>query len=290
MTLAIGIAHAAWDPRRHASLRRLLDRLPPGVHVQRSERPEGSWGYARRLWRWAEAQGVDSVCLLNDDVEVCDDFAEAVDVMVASVPDGEILGLHAQGEQARSLAERGVNWCRAYNLTGPGNVASSYTYGKLADWWDSTPDLQCVKNVNEDNVASQWMWDQQRPAWLPLPSPLKHDASVPSTIGYDAHEHRTTLCPWDRFPVDMTDPATWALRGPAHLVPWIENPWFPAKTLDSLRRRRKFEPLLGTCWYCGTGDGHATSNVTNCRICVQCAHKILGAYLPAPESARTVAT
>ncbi len=282
MRLAVGIAHAAWDQRRRAPLRRLLERLPAGVYVRSSEAPETSWIYARSMWRWAAAQPADAVLLLNDDIEVCDDLVLVVKRMCDAVP-GRVLGLHAQGEAARALAERGANWCRAYNLTGPANVASPAQYRAMFDYWSRTPDLNCAKDINEDNVASQWMWDWQEPAWLPLPSPVRHDATIPSAIGYDHHEMRTTSVPWSRFDVDMTAPSTWAPRTPVYLVPWIENPWFPVEMIDGVRRRRLHEPTLGTCWFCGMGDGRATSTVTGARVCVQCAYKMLGAYMPPKE-------
>jgi hypothetical protein len=242
--IAIGIAHAAWMPDRRASLERLLEKLPADTYVQKSETPEHSWGWARRLWTWAaeqdEREGVEATVLLNDDLEICDDFPNVVAAMVREVP-GEILSLHAQGPAALELCRAGQPWARAYQLTGPAYVFQRGHARALLRYWNTTPDLQNAAEINEDNVASQWAWANQKPMWLALPAPVKHIAAIRSTLGYDHHALRVTSVPWLEHPgVDLRDRARWRPRPSRDLTPWIENPWFRVGEMERRRRARVF--------------------------------------------------
>jgi hypothetical protein len=242
--IAIGIAHAAWMPDRKASLERLLEKLPADTYVQKSETPEHSWGWARRLWTWAaeqdEREGVEATVLLNDDLEICEDFASVVAAMVREVP-GEILSLHAQGPAALELCRSGQPWARAYQLTGPAYVFQRGHARALLRYWNTTPDLQSAAEINEDNVASQWAWANQKPMWLALPAPVKHIAAIRSTLGYDHHALRVTSVPWLEHPgVEMRSREHWRVRPSRDLTPWIENPWFRVGEMERRRRARVF--------------------------------------------------
>ncbi len=267
MRVAIAIAHAAWKEERKSSLSRLIQHVPEGTPVFASTEPEAATDWARRIWSWvAGREGLDGVAILNDDVDVCPRFADAVLGMVKAAP-GEVISLHAVGPDAARLASEGQRWARAYHLTGPGYILNAANARALLAYWGSHPELQYARNVNEDNIASQFAYANQAPFLVALPAIVRHDATVPSTLGYDHHPMRVTSVPWIESDADLY---TW----PAPVTPpWIPNPWFPIVELE--RQRRARGAMLqarrdGLCLWCGEGEPVCGSLGTGATICASC--------------------
>ncbi len=263
--IEIAIVHAGWDERRKPGLARLLEQLGPGWQLFASKEPEPSTTWARRAWEWVASRS-NPVAILNDDIDVCPDFARVVEAMVEAVPD-QILSLHAQADDVARLAEVGHRWARAYQLTGPAYVLHPYHARELLDFWNEWPELQYAKNVNEDNVASQWAFCNQRPMWLAIPAVVQHDVSVPSTLGYDHHMYRQSSVPWTESGANLLD---WSHDSEP---PWIENPWF---NVDDMARRKRARAALrsaqreGLCVWCAERHPLVGSPMTGIAICTHC--------------------
>ena len=276
----IAIVHAGWDERRKPGLARLVKQLLPKLPVIfTSASPEDSTTWARRAWEWV-AQQSHPVAILNDDIDVCPDFRDRVEAMIEAVPD-QILSLHAQAADVARLASEGHRWARAYQLTGPAYVLHPHHARALLDFWAEWPELQHAKNVNEDNVASQWAFCNQRPMWLAIPAVVQHDVSVPSTLGYDHHLYRQSSVPWTESGADLLD---WSHESEP---PWIENPWF--KVDDMARRKRAREALRsaqreGLCMWCAERAPLAGSPMTGVVLCASClgnvAQTVIGRMQP----------
>lgn len=228
MTVGLYIAHAAWMPGRAATLDRLLQQLGPATVVE-STGPEHASTWAARLYDRALADRPDHACFLNDDVFVCPNFADVLGAMHMALP-GETLSLHSTSPMARMLHEARQKWIRAFWLTGP---AYSFPIDRLRSLVEYRARLPrwFIESRNEDNVAMQWMWQEQRPAYHPIPAIVKHDTTVPSSLGYDGHPLRTPTFTWEDLPVQAT-PSFWFPQGTPIL---FECPWMNSQTLQLFR-------------------------------------------------------
>jgi hypothetical protein len=109
----------------------------------------------------------------------------------------------------------------------------------LLDYWSKLP-WQWASTVNEDNVAIQWAYENNKPIYQTIPALVRHDTSVNSTLGYDHHDYRRPSVPWTDEPV--TDPSYWQPRG---MPPLVKNPWateaqlaFIKNFLDTIGRHK----------------------------------------------------
>ena len=230
--MRIVIAHAHWMDGRKRTLSRLLEQLSGqgDVSVFESFVPEHACIWASRVWECAANEG--GAVILNDDVEVCPDFGEVVDAMIAAAPDAPALSLHASMPLALEAAKRGRRWVRSYRYSGPAVYLPEKTATSMLEFAERLPWV-FRSRVNEDNVAMLWMWQHQSPFWIPIPSPAKHDVSTPSSLGYDGHPHRSCIVPWSDFPeAPITDPAFWAVTEPPQ---WIANDWYAPEHMQRVR-------------------------------------------------------
>lgn len=208
MKLAVGIAHAPWDPARVENVRRMIQKqlhdFCPRVYLFASKKPEPASVWARRLWAWGAEQSSDAVVYLNDDVELCDDFLD----VVAAMYQGEPLSLHT------SAPDQVTMWAKCYWLTGPAYVLSPKQTKSLLKFSEDN------WSQNEDNMGIRWAWKNQTPFYSPIPCPVRHIASIPSTLGYDDHPYRVT----PHFQKTLSrDPEYWKFPKD---VPLVDNPWW----------------------------------------------------------------
>jgi hypothetical protein len=288
------IAHAAWADGRARGLKRLLGTLGRDAEIFRSEAPEHATVWAHRIWEWAASQH-EPTCVLNDDIRLICDFPLILEAIASAIPDRN-LSLHFQGQDAPRLARAGHRHLRAYDLTGPAYVLTPESARSMVEFWNANPALQNKKDLNEDNVAAQWAWDKQQPFWAPLPSLVKHDVSIPSTLGYDHHKDRQTSVAWDEpwWPpgmlTQMSDPDYWRVPD-GHHVPLIENPWFSSRHLAMLRRQRRgILPPPKPCAFCAQRNGVFASDATGASMCLPCTINLSNALEGYRESASATGT
>lgn len=224
MKLGVYIAHAGWMPGRRETLDRLLKDLPDAIVVE-SKGPEHASTWASRLYDRALTDAPDHACFLNDDVFVCPRFVEVLNTMHLARPD-DVLALHTTSPMAQMLLAARQRWFRAFWLTGPAysfpldRLKSLVAYrARIPRWF--------IESRNEDNVAMQWMWHEQKPAWHPIPAIVKHDTTVPSSLGYDKHPLRAPTFTWEHTPIEIT-PSFWFPNGTPIL---FECPWLPSPSL-----------------------------------------------------------
>jgi hypothetical protein len=243
------IAHAPWAPGREASLARLRERLPPSVVVLASRGPEHAAIWARRVWEKA-ARHDGPVCILNDDVRV---DVDAIERAHAAVPD-EPLSLCANNPNV--LQHPGAPWIRCYHYSGPGVVLPKGAAADLLSFVYTLP-WSVLSRMNEDNIAIEWAWSRQRPFWYPLPSPVSHDVSVPSTLGYDNHPHRDSVAlgPARDFTVADKD-----------AVPFVELSWADTRALRL--RREILRAGSHICAFCVTREGVVGNGAV--MVCLSC--------------------
>ncbi len=229
--VAIVVAHAGFLHERQATLSRLRDQIGPGQYVAVSQQREHASTWSKRLYTVGAATGADFVCFLNDDVTVAPDFVDVLTAMHSAHPN-EVLALHTTFPMAEDLDAACQRWFRSYWVTGPAysmpmtRLRALQAYiARLPRWF--------TESRNEDNVAMQWLWSEQTPAWHQIPAVVKHDVTVPSSLGYDHHPLRQPLYTWEHTPTaELTTPSFWMPKGRPIL---FECPWMPTQVLQHNR-------------------------------------------------------
>ena len=264
--MIVAITHAAWSPGRPESLARLLAQLGQGAetYVLTSTRREPVVVWARRLWDFVSAQKEPVICI-QDDVLLHPHFLQACEVILNVVPD-EIVSLHTQAPEAKAIAEKGSHWGRAYWLSAPCYILPPKIATDLLDFWSRN----YVHTHNEDNIVVHWAWQKQKPFLATLPALACHDSSLPSTLGYDNHPHRTPSVPWGPLD-DVTSRAFWTLP---QSIPYI--PSGPPEFLERVRIALRGSAGLCTCC---TAHEAVMSFPLGIKICQVCAKQVTLASL-----------
>ena len=261
----LAIAHASFAEGRPGSLLRLVEQIdkPDDVHIEifESPAPEHASTWAKRIYEYI-AKHDKPVCILNDDVTVCPDFCKVLDSYEERLKDGPI-SLMVTNPDALTLYREGHNWVRIYHYTGPGVILTPDHAKSLLEWTEKCPDEFKLRQ-NEDGCAVQWAWDRQVPFYAPLPSPIDHDAGIPSTLGYDNHILRTAAVPWG------TEREELGLG--VIVIPFIENPWRNLAHIETISKLLKLK-----CALCKTRI--ALVGTPEVHICSQCILNLAAALI-----------
>ncbi len=270
------IAHAGFLPERQKSLQRLHDQLKeagcPLPTISTSVRKEHACEWAMRVWEFIASRPPSEDdrphIILNDDVTIHPQLLDVVAAMAKALP-GQLLSLHAQHPFAQALAGKGHNWFKCYWYTGPAVVLYPPQARELLAFAQEDKNRFLWKG-NEDNVAIHWAWSKQTPFYTALPAVVKHDVSVPSTLGYDDHPNRVATVLWDAlkgFPKAekiMQNMITEDFWTPVGEVPFVENPWAQTAMLDAIKKGAHL------CSFCTVNVAVAGSPKTDTRICKAC--------------------
>lgn len=266
------IAHAAWADGRPASLDKLHYQIKDAAVIT-SQKPEHASLWARRVWEHC-ATIDDDVCVLNDDVELCDDFASVLAAACEAIPD-KTLALHCTAPVAESLRAAGQHWLTSYWCTGPGYVLRKGQAASLLAFAGSLPPGMLWAG-NEDLVIMRWAWYRQEPIWHMIPAPVKHRTDVPSTLGYDHHPLRQTQV----FGSNMD----WSGGAALHVeCPWMPNVMFAAFEQATMRK----PPSCCMCFQ-RAGSLRSMTGAAVCMMCVGEMGKALMANAPPPEPKRLI--
>lgn len=210
------IAHAAWDPSRRAHAAKMLERIPGAELVCSYEREHA------RVWfrRVLQKAGDEPFCMLNDDVDVCENFPAVIDQLAEAAP-GRMIALHCTAPVGPSLIMCCERWLSSYWMTGPGMIFPDPT-GLLA-WLDKQPEW-FFQSRNEDNAVMSYAWHLREPILHCLPAVVQHRTEIRSTLGYDNHDLRQTKV----FASLVAEP--WPAPGdPLHVASWL-----PESTLERI--------------------------------------------------------
>lgn len=269
--MEVAITHCGWAPDRKATLGRMLDQLRPAKPmVFVSHVPEHAATWATRLWEWCADHDGDGVLCLNDDLELAPNLLKILAAMTAAVPD-EVLSLHTNFPDAAEISTRGLAWGRVYGLTGPAYFLPPGAARSILNW--QAP-WSFLSQINEDERAIHWAYDRQRPMYCAIPAPVTHLTSVPSSLGYDHHAHRTPTVPWTDYadPGELEDVGYWTV---SETPPLIRNHWMPAEKLDYMRRVLKSGSPI--CAMCLTLEGVVSTRRDGPTVCLRCLEACHGA-------------
>ena len=258
------VAHAEWDASRVASLDRLEASIGDGDWMAvASEEREHANKWATRLWRrGSEQKECDLLVFLNDDVVCHPKLFEYVAQLAELLP-GEVLSLHCQFPGLREAALAGHRLARCYWPSGPAYVMTPAQAGELLAWLGTITPGWFAGDVNEDGAIAAWLWSRQSPAYCTAPALVRHDTSIPSTLGYDNHPNRQSHVDWDEFAPDVWD------NHDVMAAPYIPVPW-----MTDGRMRGLGDALRGVATLCGLCRNASSSFVNYSRgtgVCGGCA-------------------
>jgi len=185
------IAHCGFLPERVAHVKKMLERIPDAKVFTSYEREHAAVWFPRIL-RWIADQD-EPVAVLNDDVEVVEDWDARMTQMCAQAP-GRTLALHTTAAAAPSLRMCGERWLASYWDTGPGRVIWPEYARAMLEWMGKMPGWYPL-SANEDTYLIHFAYIIGQPILHCLPAVVRHltaDDGIPSTLGYDHHPGRVT--------------------------------------------------------------------------------------------------
>lgn len=194
-------------PSRDGGIRRLLDRLAPLaprlVVDPRPDGPRSPLRTAKRAWR-AVAEGATHHLVLQDDIEVCEDFADHLLSAVRARPN-DVIALYVNADSpsnsyaVRHAAAIGAPWAALV----PGEfvptlalVVPARTAVDLADFLDTLPD----ELRDDDAFVDLFCRLNDLPVFATVPNLVEHGTG-PSAAGNDSHGSRRSvvhLPSWER--------------------------------------------------------------------------------------------
>jgi hypothetical protein len=233
--------------------------------VCRSEQPEHANVWATRLWKLSakEERTHDISLFLNDDVVCHEKIIEYIEEFAEYMPD-EVLSLHSQMPGTRVAAMRGHKFARCYWPSGPAYSFSPRLARELLAWLETVNPSWFRGTTNEDGAIASWLWSRQTPAYATIPALVRHDVSVPSSLGYDNHPNRTSGVDWDLFA-----PGDWT---PDHVAraPYVPVAWFNDNSLRALGEAlRGVIPLCSMCCAIPAWVANEQLKTGACRTCAQ---------------------
>ena len=267
------ITHAAWADGRKESLARMLD-VPgmtdacPEILASRHREHPAQW--AQRLWQWVADQPEPVVCL-EDDVALPENFPAMCEAVLAASGGQECVSLHLQAPGTVNVQFEN-HWCRSYWLSTVACIMTPAAAGELVEYCAKLP-WQVLARVNHDNLAIWWAWARQKPFLATIPGLCRHDNSIPSTFGYDAHANRQPHVTLDvRTDLRPADPTWW---GSPEGCPHVDNPWATPLPLESIRRALADGGLCVSCAWQPARVG----TQAGLKLCARCLHQLAGAAM-----------
>lgn len=187
MGYVIGVSHCKADPRRVDSLKRL------GIRPDFIEDTPGHHSvWAPKMWRTTGAiahnAGASHCVFLQDDVTVHGDFPLREDVVC----------LHTPHPRFKAAFDAGYSWASSVDgMVGNGYIIPLGILVEFLRFREEEFLPEVLIELNEDAQIGLFCMATNRRIYHPLPSPIDHDTSIPSTWGADGHLHRRPCVPWN---------------------------------------------------------------------------------------------
>lgn len=192
MKLAIGIAHAAHRPERIESLGRMLGQLARHRPFVESL-PGKPHEWSERLWRGtledAERADASHCLLLNDDVELCDNFMAVLERVIEARP-VHLVGLYNSHYLAHEAVKRGLSWLTSRDgLVGIAYVLPTASLRAFLQWRATSLTDGTVEVLSEDQLLNLWAMAHGCYVNHTVPALVDHDVSVDSCYGNTQMRH-----------------------------------------------------------------------------------------------------
>lgn len=219
ITFSLAIPHCSWIPDRVVSFSRLIAQLDgvefEGDRIFAEKAANHVW--SREMWSWAAHQSATHFLQLQDDVELCPDFIDALRACVSAYPN-EIIGLEAADPFIKLLANEGRRWATTSDgLVGPGYVIPTRVLPELLAWVDALKP-GASESIGEDTLIGLFCLHTGRRVYHPIPTLIDHDTTIASTYGNDSHPNRRPAVTWKDEPeVQLDSDVAWKRGSLRHI-------------------------------------------------------------------------
>lgn len=187
-TLSVTIMNAAFDAQRRSGVEAIIREIGPDwiarlcadFSIIMDFKKDGPWHTAQRCWVHGQSTGATHHLVLQDDIEVCDDFLLGVLECINAYPDNPI-SLYANRKICEAAREQDARWCRIPDgVWGQGIVMPVNQIQSFLEWQD-----RHIKKSfpHDDTRLAMWMVDQRLPAMCPQPSFIQHRGASRSIVG-----------------------------------------------------------------------------------------------------------
>lgn len=147
---------------------------------------KGIWWNAKRAWS-TYPDDATHICVLQEDIAVCDDFRATLDAIVSEEP-WRVITLCALGKFVAKVARGGHRWMRLppWRPFGVGNVMPVAEAERWLEWCRiNVPDGVPGRENSDDGRLGDWLTTTQRLLYAPVPSPIQHVGMGRSLVGHD---------------------------------------------------------------------------------------------------------
>ena len=202
-TVGVSITHNPGGAGRVASLHRLISQLPGWpTHIESD--PGRPFEWSERQWRGAIALGQEYCLLLNDDMTLCEGFADVLQAVIEARPD-HILHLYNNHEMAKMAQFKQLRWVTSCDgLFGNAYLMPTRRLAEFLVWRATAPISGFVERCSEDNLLNLWCMSRRALIWHAVPALCDHDIAIPTCFEGNLR-HTAVVPPRDRMPRDGWD-------------------------------------------------------------------------------------
>lgn len=191
MGYVIGISHKASDPRRVESLARLRNSVDWQFPDFVEDTPGHHSVWAPRMWQRALNTSIEHCVFLQDDV-----ILHHINFRPYCLD--EIVCLHTPHTKFIDAWHLGYDWATSVDgLVGNGYIFPRHVLEEFLTFRSEVMYPEVLEELNEDAQINLFAMATDRRISHPLPSPIDHDTSIPSTWGADNHPNRKPCAPWN---------------------------------------------------------------------------------------------
>jgi len=220
----VAVLHNPKSAARRAALEALRKRVRIDL-VESGPGPEHEFNGRRWLdaLNLARRLGCLHVVFLDDDVIVCDRFAERCEKIIAARP-AEVIALHTSLPSARAAFDVGEHWLTSLDgVLGPANIWPVRVLEAFLAWRSSSAlkpgTVEASGRFGSDALAGMFCAEMDRRVFHPIPTIVMHDLSLETSFaGNEATPGRQTTCNFSEVPL----PDNWEQSSPVrHTGGWF---------------------------------------------------------------------
>tara|TARA_R100000988_G_C4006326_1_gene172891 strand:+ start:3442 stop:4140 length:699 start_codon:yes stop_codon:yes gene_type:complete len=141
---------------------------------------KGVWYNARQCWMWGLSTKCTHHLVIQDDVELCEQFIQTVKKCIETYPEHP-LGLYANRKICEEAKNQDIRWCQIPDGTwGQAIVLPQSMIAKFLKWEKN----HILPNFKwDDSRLAMFLVDQKIPAMCPMPSLVNHAGADSSIVG-----------------------------------------------------------------------------------------------------------
>lgn len=199
ITLSVCIMTASYDEKRRKDVEILIRRLKPesiakyckDFQIVSDWWESGAWFTARESWKRGMSMGASHHLVLQEDIDVCNDFLAVCHKIIRSKSDS-ILGLYSNRKICEEAQKKNIRWVEIPDGTwGQAILMPTYKIEKFL-FWEKQNIKKEFKNFDDTRVAL-WACDTNEKVLCPQPSLVNHTSPSESLLG---NNHPKRIARW----------------------------------------------------------------------------------------------